>query len=240
MSNGDVDLPPQGFGGQGGGGNFQQVEVTDADCKKVNDALKKKPAVAKQLDDMRTQMRNPDADRRAMFTKMQDLYTQLGVDARVAGACRRRDGGNGGGAGGAAGGAAGASAGGAGAGRSGAQGGAAGRGDQAARSVDIPSPAGRQRSRTGLVFVQKADSSWEPRMVRLGVANYDYTEVLDGLNEGEHVALLSAAAMQAQRQAQNDRTKAMMGGGSPLGGAAGGGRPGGGGGPAAAAPAKRP
>jgi len=228
-SNGEVDLPIQGFGGQGGGGNFQQVEVSDADCKKVTDALKKKPAVAKQLDDMREQMRNPDADRRAMFTKMQDLYTQLGVDARVAGACRRKEGGNGGAAGGMAGGRGAGGTGGARSGSPSAQGGTTARGDQAARSVDIPQPAVRQRSRSGLVFVQKADSTWEPRMVRLGVANYDYTEVLDGLKEGEHVALLSAAAMQAQRAAQNDRARQMMGGGSPLGGATGG-RPAGGGG----------
>jgi hypothetical protein len=235
MSNGEVDLSPQGFDRQGSGG-FQQVEVTDADCKKVSDALKKQPAVAKQLDALREQMRNPDADRRALFTQTQELYTKLGVDARVAGACRRREGGNTGGAmgGGMNGG-----------GRSGAPqaSGQSARGDQAARAVEVPQAPGlRQRARSGLVFVQKADSTWEPRMVRLGVANFDYTEVLDGLKEGERVALLSAAAMQAQRQAANDRARQMMGGGSPLGGAAGGARGGpGGGGPApAAAPAARP
>lgn len=230
-SNGEVDLP-QGFDRQGGGGGFQQVEVTDADCKKVNDALKKQPAVAKQLDAMREQMRNPDADRRAMFTQMQDLYAKLGVDARIAGACRRREGGNNGGGmggnngGGNNGGGRGMN-GGNGGGRNG---GSQARGDQAGRPVDLPTPAVRQRSRSGLVFVQKADSTWEPRMVRLGVANFDYTEVLDGVKEGERVALLSAAAMQAQRQAQNDRARQMMGGGSPLGGGApagGGGQQGG-------------
>jgi HlyD family secretion protein len=84
----------------------------------------------------------------------------------------------------------------------------------------------------GLVFVQKADSTWEARMVRLGVADYDFTEVVSGLEEGERVALLSAAALQMQRQENNDRFKAMTGGGSPLGGGApaGGGRPAGGGG----------
>jgi len=234
-SHGEVDLLPQGFDRQGGGGGgFQQVEVTDADCKKVSDALKKQPAVAKQLDAMREQMRNPDADRRAMFTQMQELYTKLGVDQRVAGACRRREGGNtGGGMGGGMGGGANAAGGRAASGRSGgaAVGGQASRGDQAGRSVEVPqAPGMRNRSRSGLVFVQKADSSWEPRVVRLGVANFDYTEVLDGVQEGERVALLSAAAMQAQRQAQNDRARQMMGGNSPLGGSApgGGGRPGGG------------
>ncbi|MBW7932323.1 MAG: efflux RND transporter periplasmic adaptor subunit [Gemmatimonadaceae bacterium] len=231
-SNGEVDLLPQGFG-QGGGG-FQRVEVTDADCKKVTDALKKQPAVAKELEALREQMRNPDADRRALFPKMQELYGKLGVDARLAGACQRREGGNGGSAGAPSGSARGGN---------GATGGQASRGDQASRAVEVPQAPGlRQRSRMGLVFVQKADSTWEPRAVRLGVANFDYTEVIDGLKEGERVALLSAAAMQAQRQAATDRARQMMGGGSPLGGgAAGGGRGGpGGGGPAPAATPARP
>ena len=111
-------------------------------------------------------------------------------------------------------------------------------GDQAARAVEVPqAPGMRARARTGLVFVQKADSSWEPRMVRLGVANFDYTEVLEGLKEGENVALLSAAAMQAQRQQAQDRARQMMGGGNPLGGATSGGRGGAGGGPGGGVPA---
>ncbi|MHB1070493.1 MAG: efflux RND transporter periplasmic adaptor subunit [Gemmatimonadaceae bacterium] len=246
-SNGEVDLLPQGFGQGGGqGGGFQRVEVTDADCKKVSDAIKKQPAVAKQLDALFAQMRNPDADGRAIMTQSQELYAKLGVDARIAGACRRRESGNGGGAMG--GGAGGASTGGPAA--TGTQGASTqgARGDQAARAVEVPQvPGMRARSRTGLVFVQKADSTWEPRMVRLGVANFDYTEVLDGLKEGENVALLSAAAMQAQRQQAQDRARQMMGGGNPLGGAtAGGGRRGGpgggpgGGGPAPAATPARP
>jgi hypothetical protein len=86
----------------------------------------------------------------------------------------------------------------------------------------------RTRPRTGLVFIQRG-ATWEAKTVRLGVANYDYTEVLDdGLKEGDKVAMLSAAALQAKRQQQNDQMKA---GASPLGGSApaGGGRgPGGG------------
>jgi HlyD family secretion protein len=245
-SNGEVDLLPQGAGQGGGQGGFQQVEVTDADCKKVNDAIKKQPAVAKQLDELFEQMRKPDADFRALRTQTQELYTKLGVDARTAGACRRREAGGAGGAGGATGGGA------AGGGRAGAPsaastqaGGAQGsRGDQAGRAVEVPQAPGlRARTRTGLVFVQKTDSTWEPRMVRLGVANFDYTEVLEGLKEGENVALLSAAAMQAQRQAAQDRARQMMGGGNPLGGATaagGGGRGGPGGGGPAPAPAAAP
>lgn len=77
--------------------------------------------------------------------------------------------------------------------------------------------------RSGLVFVQKGDT-WEARNLRLGVANYDVTEVVSSnLQEGEKVALLTAAILQANRQAQMDRQKSMQ---SPLGG--GGGMPGGG------------
>jgi HlyD family secretion protein len=89
---------------------------------------------------------------------------------------------------------------------------------------------GRAATRLGLVFVQKPDSTWEARMVRLGVADYDFTEVVSGLEEGDRVALLSAAALQMQRQENQDRMRQMQGGGSPLGGGTGGGaaRPAGG------------
>lgn len=89
------------------------------------------------------------------------------------------------------------------------------------------------RARTALVFVETAPGRYEPRVVRLGASNYDYSEVLSGLNEGEKVALLAVGALQAKRDQQNDRFRSMTGGGmpgmsAPAGGAAaGGGRPGG-------------
>ena len=102
---------------------------------------------------------------------------------------------------------------------------AGGRRNGAAAPAGAPASAGgapngarRSGGRSGLVFVQKADSTWEPRVVRLGVADYDYTEVVSGLKPGEKVALLSAAALQAQRQQNQDRMRQMTGGGSPLGG----------------------
>jgi len=111
------------------------------------------------------------------------------------------------------------------------------QGMNGATTGGAPNGARRSGGRSGLVFVQKADSTWEPRVVRLGVADYDYTEVISGLKPGEKVALLSAAALQAQRQQSTERFRAMTGGGSPLGGGstggaggAGGGRPTGGGG----------
>jgi HlyD family secretion protein len=215
-------------GGQGGAGGFQMPQVTDAQCKAVTDARAAKPAAAKKVDDLSAQMRNPDADRTKLMADVRAAYTELGVDMTVARACRMRE------AGGAAGGTARPAT-------SGTRpqgvstGAAAGVANGAARR------GGRSATRSGLVFVQKADSSWEPRMVRLGVADYDFTEVISGLEEGERVALLSAAALQMQRQESNDRFRAMTGGGSPLGGgAAPGAGAGGGGRPAGGAPAGGP
>jgi HlyD family secretion protein len=216
VSNGELALPLQGGqgGGQAGGNRGPQVQVTDADCKKVDAAMKKKPVVAKKIDDMRTKMRDPGADRQKMMT---DMKAELGVDMQVSGACARKAR--------MAGGAAGA-AGAAGAGGGGMRGGASasqGGGGAAAGSGFGQGSNSRTRPRTGLVFVKSGDT-WVAKTIRLGVANYDYTEVLDdGLKEGDQVAMLSAAALQAKRQAQNDQMKA---GASPLGGggARGGGR----------------
>jgi len=217
---GYADFSAQQGGRPGGQGGFQMPDVTDAQCKAVTDARAAKPAVARRLDSLQMAMRSNDADRQALMGGMRAAYTELGVDAMVARACAARQ-----------------------------QGGAT-RGAGPAAPTGQPTPArngpralqapgaqsggaarnggSRAGSRTGLVFVQKADSTWEPRMVRLGVADYDYTEVLSGLEEGEQVALLSAVALQAQRQENQDRMRAMTGGASPLGGAAagpGGGRP---------------
>ncbi|MGH7654068.1 MAG: efflux RND transporter periplasmic adaptor subunit [Gemmatimonadaceae bacterium] len=221
VSSGELALTLQG--GQGGGQRGPQVQVTDADCKKVDAAMKKKPAVAKKIDDMRTKMRDPGADRQKMMTDMKAAYTELGVDMQVSSACARKARMAGGAAAG------GAAAGGA------APGGGRGGASRSATSTQATGTAAgsgfgqgsnsRTRPRTGLVFVKNGDT-WIAKTVRLGVANYDYTEVLDdGLKEGDQVAMLSAAALQAKRQEQNDRMKA---GASPLGGTGGGRGPGGG------------
>jgi HlyD family secretion protein len=251
-SKGDVALDPQqGQGGQGGQG-FQMPDVSDADCKAVTAAFAKKPAEKTKLDALRQQMQSGSMDREAMRTESQKIYAAVGVDARIAGACRRKEMQAGGGGGGMAPGGAGrgAQAGGAAAGAAGAAGGAQRRGAQGGGApgaggtgagltigggAEVASN-GSRRSRAGLVFVKKNDT-FEPRLVQLGAANFDYTEVVSGLKEGEQVALLAAAALQAQRQQQNDRMRQNSGvpgmtqtpaaGG---GGAGGGARPAGGGG----------
>jgi HlyD family secretion protein len=249
VSRGELDPTAFGFafpqdpqGGRQGRG-LQMVQVTDADCKRVNDVLRKNAAVAKQIDDLRAKMaaaRGGGGERGAAagerrgganprMQEMQKLYEQLGLDSRIAGACRRRsDADASGSAGGqrgtglqagsaAAPAAAGLTMGGAFTPQSGGRGGFS----SGTRRVD---PNATPRS--GVVFVQKG-TTWEPRVLRLGIANYDFTEVVSGVEEGERVALMTAVIMQARRQEQMDRQKAAATA-SPLGGGMPGGGPGGG------------
>ena len=247
-SRGEVALDPQQGGGQGGGG-FQQIEVTDAQCKAVTAAFAKKPAERKKLDDMRAQMMSGALDRQVMRTESEKIYAAVGIDARVAGACRRKEmQANGGGQGAPGGAPGGAPAGGAqvaaGQGARGNRGGAAAGGAPGAAGPGLNigggegAPTRARRTRGGLVFVKKG-ASFEPRLVQLGASNFDYTEIVSGVKEGEEVALLAAAALQAQRQQQNDRMKANSGvpgmqqapaGGAGGAGGARGGAAGGGGG----------
>ena len=86
----------------------------------------------------------------------------------------------------------------------------------------------------GMAAFAKANGQYSPRAVRVGISDFDYTEVLSGLKEGEQVALLGAAVLEAQREATQARIRAGTGGGlqqtAPAAGAAGGGAAGGRGG----------
>ena len=218
--------PQQGFG-QG----RQQIEVTDKQCADVKAALAKKPDLQKKLDDLRTKARSGEIDFSAMREQSEKLYAAAGIDMRVAGACRRKE----------------MQAGGAGMGGSGAVAGGAQRGTRGQAQqpqsgaqgngnlqLSTPEMGGvTRRTRPGLVFVSdSAKKTYHARVVMLGAANFDYTEIVSGVKEGERVALLTSLALQAQRQQQNDRLRQGMGvpgltpNGGP-GGGAGGGRPGG-------------
>ena len=241
-SRGDVALDPrQGQDGQGG---FQQIEVTDAQCRTVTAAFMKKPTEKAKLDGLRQQVMSGTIDRQAMRAESEKIYATVGVDSKIGGACRRKEmQGSGGQTSGGL-----MSAGQMGAARMSAGQTRAqpdGAGPNRSVGTGAPgstltiggggegSPTGARRTRAGLVFVKKGET-FEPRLVQLGAANFDYTEVVSGLKEGEQVALLAAAALQAQRQLQNDRIKANSGvpgmQQAPAGGARGGAAGGGGGG----------
>jgi HlyD family secretion protein len=159
-----------------------------------------------------------DTSRRRRFGAASSTPGAFGAQGAAPGTASstgRRGGGGGGAAGGFAGG--------------GGQGGAAGAG-----------AAGTGRTGGAMfVFVKQADK-YSPRVVRLGVSDFDYTEIMNGVQQGEQVALLGPAVLQAQRDQLQARVRAGTGGGlqqqtTPAAGAggaggAGGARGGGGGG----------
>ena len=88
----------------------------------------------------------------------------------------------------------------------------------------------------GMIVFVKTGDKYSPRAVRVGVSDFDYTEILSGVQQGEQVALLGPAVLQAQRDQLQARVRAGTGGGlqqqtTPAagGGGGGGGRAGGGG-----------
>ena len=232
-SQGEVALAPQAGQAQqqqqqqqqqapgGGRPGRQQIEVTDKQCADVRAAFQKKPDAQKKLDDLRTKSRAGEIDFNTMREESQKVYASLGVDARVAGACRFRERGGSGGQ---------------------MANGTNGRQDRGATMqpgqasgtgsfrLGTPEQGGVVRTtRPGLVFVaDSAKKTYHPRVVMLGASNYDYTEVVSGLKEGERVALLTSLGLQAQRQQQADRMRQGMG---VPGMTQGGGGGGGGGGP---------
>jgi len=228
---GDVALIQQG-GGQQGGGGFQggrggfQTQVSDADCKKVDDALKAHAKERKQLDSLRARMQalrggggggGPSPEMQAIRAQMSAVYTALNLDPRVAGGCLRRQQGSLGGPGGdarqLAGRQGGDSARGSRTGNPRSQGGSRGQG----ALTPSPEMGGRaQRTRPGLVYVTDSTKTlFHPRIVQLGQGNLDYTEVVSGLKEGDRVIMLGALALQAQRLQNQDRFRQNA---SPLGG----------------------
>ncbi|HEX6558084.1 MAG TPA: efflux RND transporter periplasmic adaptor subunit [Longimicrobiales bacterium] len=64
----------------------------------------------------------------------------------------------------------------------------------------------RGSTRPGIVFVP-GKSGPEPRMVTLGVNDWDYTEVLSGLKEGDKVFLMTAARLEQQQKDMQDRVR---------------------------------
>jgi hypothetical protein len=190
---------------------MQLPEVTDAQCQQVQAALARSPDATRRLAELREQVMSGALDRQAMRTESEKVYASVGVQGPVAMACARRTQ------------------------DAAAPAGTGSRTATAAPSAAPGAPDGaamasgpRGRSRTAVVFVAE-NGTYRPRLVRVGVSDFDYTEVVSGLKEGEQVALLASAALQAQRQQQNDRFRGMstppgMSRQAPAGGGGGGGR----------------
>jgi HlyD family secretion protein len=122
---------------------------------------------------------------------------------------------------------AGGSGGGVGAGFGGGAGGGFGSGGPAGAD---PAGSGVSRAaRAQLVMVQ-TPHGLEPRLVRTGISDFDYCEVVSGVAEGDQVALLSVAEQIAKRKQQQAQIAQRVGSGMPGSTTTSGGRGGGGGG----------
>jgi HlyD family secretion protein len=185
----------------------QMPAPTAAQCAEIRTALDKQPRLRGRLDSLRAARMSGAADPQQIREQTRAIYGELGVDGRIAMACLRM------------------------------QRNADPTAQRPTVSAEAPARAAASGAgRRGLVFVAKS-STFEPRLVSLGIANYDYTEVVSGLTEGEQVAIITAAALQQSRQERLERFRGMTGGGvpgmqrqTPGAGGGGGGAPRGGGG----------
>jgi HlyD family secretion protein len=91
-----------------------------------------------------------------------------------------------------------------------------------------------RETRPAAVFVVLPDGTIEPRLVQMGIGDWDNTEIVSGVEEGDVLVIVGPAQLQAQQEAFLEQMRGRMGGANPFGGTAvpGGGRgfPGGGGG----------
>ncbi len=238
VSRGDVDVTVIQGGAPGGRQGAQMPEVTDAQCTQVRDAFAKAPTAQTTLQGLRGRVQSGEIDQQRSRTISDSIYKAVGLDGMVARACQFRDrqaGGRGGeGRTGTAGGSPPAAspqaAGGENSGASGRRGGRRGGNNAALMAgMDVPvnqaSPR-RQAARPALVYVASG-TGFVPRVIRAGMSDLDYTEVVSGLQEGEQVLLMTALAMQASRDSALARMRGR--GGMPgMTTGAPGGQPGGG------------
>jgi HlyD family secretion protein len=88
-----------------------------------------------------------------------------------------------------------------------------------------------RETRPAAVFVVGPDGNPEPRLIQMGIGDWDNTEIVSGVEEGDVLVIVGPAQLQAQQEAFLERIRDRMGGSNPFGGGtpgAGRGFPGGG------------
>ena len=78
--------------------------------------------------------------------------------------------------------------------------------------------ASRRDTCRAVVFVMAEDGTIEPRAVMIGLNDWDFTEVVSGLEEGEQIAIVGAAQLRASQDELLDRIRSNanpFGGGGP-------------------------
>ena len=112
-------------------------------------------------------------------------------------------------------------------GRGAAAGGATGQGAGAAGAEGAPA----RETRPAAVFVVASSGRLEPRLIQMGIGDWDNTEIVSGVEEGEVLVIVGPAQLQAQQAAFLEQMRGRMSGSNPFGGGVpGGGRGFGGGG----------
>ncbi len=217
-------VPGQGASQGGGRQGMQMPSVTDADCQAVTSAFAKHPTAQTTLQGLRGRMQGGEIDQARMREISDSIYKALGIDAGKARACqfRNRQQQNGDRAGGQGTGT--ATSGPAATGNSPAGNGRMGRGGNRrtggnlaamAQGMAVPvNQARRAAARPALVYVMSG-TTYAPRVIRTGMSDLDYTEVVSGLEEGEEVILMTALSMQARRDSAMERMRSRSGGGMP-------------------------
>jgi HlyD family secretion protein len=97
------------------------------------------------------------------------------------------------------------------------QGGRQGRGGNR-QGLGGPRGGGSQpgQQRTGIVFVTAGTGGYEPRFLTLGVNDWEFTEVIRGVDEGDQVVIISVARLQQSQQEFLDRMRERAGGNGPI------------------------
>lgn len=81
--------------------------------------------------------------------------------------------------------------------------------------------ASRRETRRAVVFIMDENGTIEPRAVMIGLNDWDFTEVVSGLEEGELIAIVGAAQLRASQDEFLNRIRSNsnpFGGGGPGGG----------------------
>ncbi len=63
-----------------------------------------------------------------------------------------------------------------------------------------------------------ANGTPEPRLVQMGLGDWDNTEIVSGVEEGDQLVIVTAAHIQAQQAAFLEQVRGRMGGQNPFGG----------------------
>jgi HlyD family secretion protein len=98
-----------------------------------------------------------------------------------------------------------------------------GRADSAARGSfggESPGGSGNDDVRPAVVFVLGPDSVPRPRLVQIGLGDWDNTQIVSGIEAGEALVIVGAAQLQAQQQEFLERMRS-RGGNNPFGGGRG-------------------